>query len=223
MNSFMKSIASTAASAVALPRVEFADSQTGRILEKAREMLLREGYGALTMDALSKALGMSKKTLYVNFPSKDVMVSAIFAITGATIRRHVAEILAGTGGFIDKLDATLRFIGTHFGSLSPQFLADLQHYAPQLSDQIDAVMATDIAQELAPILELGRQEGLVNDDEDVSFLVEYWLLVADGLHDPVRLERLSTNAELAFNRAIHLFLGGILTSSARTRLRAIKP
>lgn len=203
----------------ALPHVDFDDTPAGRLLTTAREVLLREGYSALTMDALSSALGVSKKTLYVSFASKDDMVKAIFAATGATIRQRVAEILAQPGGFIDKLNQTLRLIGTHFGSLSPRFLADLQRYAPQLSEEIDAVMAKNIPQGLAPILKLGVKEGLVRNDEDVPFLIEYWLLVARGLHDPARLARLGSDAEEAFRRAIDLFLGGILTSSGRARLR----
>src|ERR1700733_15151879 len=79
----------------ALPHVEFDETASGKILAAAREILLRDGYSALTMDALRSSLSMSKKTLYVHFSSKDEMVNAIFAATGATIRRGVGEILSG--------------------------------------------------------------------------------------------------------------------------------
>ena len=209
------------AAATALPHVDFEDSPAGRILATAREVLLRDGYSALTMDALRSSLSMSKKTLYVHFSSKDEMVNAIFMATGATIRRSVEEILSGPGGFIVKLHATLRIVGDHFGSLSPSFLADLQRYAPHLYDQIDEVKATNIPRGLTPILKLGVAEGLVRNDESIAFLIECWLLIASGLHDPVRLERLQLDAEHAFKRAIDLFLGGILTPTGRTRLRAV--
>ena len=205
----------------ALPHVEFDETASGKILAAAREILLRDGYSALTMDALRSSLSMSKKTLYVHFSSKDEMVNAIFMATGATIRRSVEEILSGPGGFIVKLHATLRIVGEHFGSLSPSFLADLQRYAPHLYDQIDEVKATNIPRGLTPILKLGVAEGLVRNDESIAFLIECWLLIASGLHDPVRLERLQMDAEHAFKRAIDLFLGGILTPTGRTRLRAV--
>lgn len=203
-----------------LPPVEFDETPGGKILAAAREILLRDGYSALTMDVLSTRLSMSKKTLYVHFSSKDEMVNAIFAATGATIRRGVDDILSGPGGFIVKLHATLRIVGDHFGSMSPSFLADLQRYAPHMYHQINEVKAKNIPQGLTPILKPGIAEGLVRDDERIAFLIECCLLVASGLHDPARLERLQLDAEAAFKHAIEIFLGGILTPMGRTWLRA---
>jgi AcrR family transcriptional regulator len=208
-----------ASAARVLPHVEFDETPGGKILSAAREILLREGYSALTMDLLCSSLSMSKKTLYVHFSSKDEMVIAIFAATGATLRQGIDDILSGPGGFIAKLHVTLRLVGDHFGSLSPSFLADLQRYAPELYSQIDEIKAKNIPRGLTPILKLGVAEGLVRDDESIAFLIECWLLVASGLHDPLRLERLKLDAEEAFNRAMDVFLGGILTAAGRTRLR----
>jgi len=48
-----------------------------RIVETAHAHLFTYGYNALTMDDLAHELGVSKKTLYVHFRSKDALVEMI--------------------------------------------------------------------------------------------------------------------------------------------------
>jgi AcrR family transcriptional regulator len=51
-------------------------STRDRILKVADRMFYRQGLRAVGVDALSSELGMSKKTLYRHFPSKDELVVA---------------------------------------------------------------------------------------------------------------------------------------------------
>ncbi|MGF6753552.1 TetR/AcrR family transcriptional regulator [Paraburkholderia sp. GAS42] len=212
--------ASAAQPPLAPPHVDFDDGPSGRILAAAREILLRDGYSGLTMDGLTLALGMSKKTLYVHFSSKDAMVSAILAATGATVLRRVGEILQRQGGFVEKLDGVLRIVAAHIGCYSAEILADLQRFAPQLYDEIDAIKVHNIPLGLTRVLKLGVEQGMVRDDVDTTFLVEYWLVVARGLHDPAMLARTQLTPQDAFNKALDLFFSGALTSSGRARVRA---
>src|ERR1035437_2727022 len=65
-----------------------------RILDAARVHLFTYGYSALTMDNLAAELGMSKKTLYVHFPSKDALVEALIVGFTGEIRAS-ADALFG--------------------------------------------------------------------------------------------------------------------------------
>ncbi|RFU48870.1 hypothetical protein D0B32_03285 [Paraburkholderia sp. DHOC27] len=89
----------------------------------------------------------------------------------------------------------------HFSSLSPRLPGNLLRCAPHLYRQIDDIKATNIPQGLAPILQPG---------------------VAEGLHEPARLECLQLDAGTAFRKAIDLFPGGILTPASCTRLRTLR-
>ncbi|CAG4922175.1 hypothetical protein R70241_05036 [Paraburkholderia saeva] len=206
--------------AFALPHVDFDEDTSGRILAAAREILLRDGYSGLTMDGLVAALGMSKKTLYVHFSSKDAMVKAILAATGATVLREVGEILERQGGFVEKLDGVLRVVAAHVGAIRSHVLEDLQRCAPHLYDEIDAIKVRNIPLSLTRVLDLGVEQGMVRADIDTGFLIEYWLLVARGLHDPAMLARTQLTHEEAFSKALDLFFAGALTPSGRTRVKA---
>lgn len=171
------------------------------------------------MDALAFKLGMSKKTLYVHFPSKDALVAAIIATTGATIRREVGAVLAGPGGFSDKLEGVLGIIAVQFGALRPDFLQDLQRVAPHHFRAIDALKEHNIPLLFTRVLALGVEQGMVRPDIDVTFLIEYWLQVIKGVHDPAVLTRTGLTPRAAFEKALDLFFCGLLTPAGRARSR----
>jgi AcrR family transcriptional regulator len=206
-----------------LPPVDFDEGPSGAILAAAREILLREHYSGLTMDRLALALGMSKKTLYVHFPSKDAMVSAIFAATGISIRRQVTDILDGSGRFPEKLERLLRVVANHVGAMSPAFLQDLDRFAPQLHGEIQAIKERNIPTVFSRVLSLGIEQGMIRGDIDVTFLAEYWLQVARGVHDPSMLARTGLTPREALEKALDLFFIGVFTPAARKKFGQHSP
>ena len=48
-----------------------------RITAAARGHFLRHGFRAVTMDDLAAEMGVSKKTLYVHFPTKGELLKAV--------------------------------------------------------------------------------------------------------------------------------------------------
>jgi TetR/AcrR family transcriptional repressor of mexJK operon len=55
------------------------NSKTGRILEAARDLFLRHGYGATCMDAVARAAGVSKVTVYTRFECKSKLFAGVIA------------------------------------------------------------------------------------------------------------------------------------------------
>ena len=55
-----------------------------QILDAATELFLAHGFGAVSMDAVARAAGVSKATLYVYFPSKDELFATIHKERGVS-------------------------------------------------------------------------------------------------------------------------------------------
>ncbi len=200
------------------PVIDLDDTTAGRILRTANELMLRDHYSGFTMDALAYALGMSKKTIYVHFDSKDAIVSALIAAIGATIRRRVGEVLSAPGGsFPQKFATVLAIVGSYFAALSPGFLQDLQRFAPGLYGEIDKLKERNIPIVFGTMLKLGLEQGMVRDDIDVVFLTEFWLQTIKGVHEPASLARTNLTPKVAFEKALDLFFGGILTPKGRAQ------
>ncbi len=197
------------------PVVDLADDVAGRILHTAYEWLIRDYYSGVTMDALAYALGMSKKTIYAHFASKDAIMGALIDAIGATIRRRIGEVAVGPGTFPQKLGAALAIVGSYFAFLSPGLLQDLHRFAPHLYAEIDKLKERNIPTLFAGILRFGVEQGMVRGDVDLAFIAEFWVQTIKGLHEPASLARTQLTPKAAFDKALDLFFRGILTPQGR--------
>jgi len=55
------------------------------VLEAARELFLRDGFAATSMDAITSRAGVSKATVYAYFPSKDDLFATLVRETAAPL------------------------------------------------------------------------------------------------------------------------------------------
>ncbi len=86
-----------------------------QVLDAASSLFMAQGYGATSMDAVARAAGVSKATLYAYFSGKDALFAAI---VGEACSRHAA---AGEGGHAnDAAD-----VGAALGAIGRGYLAFL--------------------------------------------------------------------------------------------------
>ena len=61
-----------------------------RILDEAQTVLLARGAGAVTMERMAAAVGVSKGTVYQHFTSKEDLLAAVL-LRSADIRARIFE------------------------------------------------------------------------------------------------------------------------------------
>jgi TetR/AcrR family transcriptional repressor of mexJK operon len=83
------------------------------VLDAAAGLFMAHGYGAVSMDAVARAAGVSKATLYAHFSSKDQLFATIIGVAcrekialGALLPADATDIQAALTSFGDRL---LRF------------------------------------------------------------------------------------------------------------------
>lgn len=97
----------------AVPRLSRADSQrqTRRALVRtAREMFLRDGYFATSLERVADAAGYSKGAVYSNFASKDELCLAVLDLVVAERSRELATALAVAPDLPARLAAAERWV-----------------------------------------------------------------------------------------------------------------
>ena len=187
-----------------------------RILEAARGKLFTYGYSALTMDDLAAELGMSKKTLYVHFPSKDTLVEAVLAGFVGEVRASADALFTDkTLNFTTKLHRFSEAMVQRFARMNPHVLRDLQRSAPHLYRKIEELRHNNIPHIFGQILRQGQTAGMVRADLDPAFAIEFWRPAIQSLMHPDTLERLQLQPDQMFTQAIKLFFGGLLTPAGR--------
>lgn len=130
-----------------------------RILEAAYELFYRVGFGRVSMDAIADAAGVTKRTLYYHFESKDALVSEalqhrhlqvleLFQGWGKATAGSPAEYLRGIFREFERWAATPRWLGSGFTRLTME-LADLPgHPARAAADRHKHALAGWLAEEL---------------------------------------------------------------------------
>jgi AcrR family transcriptional regulator len=192
------------------------DSPPGRILRVARELFLARTFSGLTMEALAHELGISKKTLYAHFSSKDVLLVAIIEATGRTIRRQVDGLLNDPShSFMQKLRGVLRIVGLQFSMVTPNFVRDLQRFAPTGYRHLREMREHNMPLVFGRLFRIGVTEGMVRDDLDVDLLVEFWLQTMHGMQQPAVMERTGLTPRATFEKGFELFFLGVLTAKGR--------
>src|SRR5215471_385601 len=64
-------------SATTSARTDTDSPKRRQVLDAAEELFMAQGYGAVSMDAVARAAGVSKATLYAHFSSKDRLFAMI--------------------------------------------------------------------------------------------------------------------------------------------------
>lgn len=187
-----------------------------RILRQARVHFFTHGYSRFTMDDLAAELGMSKKTLYVHFAGKDVILSAVIDDLGREIRADAEALLHNRSlSFPEKLRGFVEGMAERLARLNPRNIRDVQRYAPALYQRLIEVREKNIPYVFGRFVEEGQIAGLVRTDLPPGFAIEFFLQAMHGLLDPASIDRLHLAPRDLIRHAVDLFFGGLLTPAGR--------
>lgn len=189
----------------------------GRILRATRQHLFTFGYSSFTMDDLAHELGMSKKTLYVHFPSKDAIVDKIVECMTTALRSRLEVITTNRElSFVQKLACMIETIGAVLSRATPHFLRDLQRFVPATYAKMESVRAQNVPLYFGRLIREGIACGRVRSDVDPDFATQFWLQAIRGLVQPSVLELTQLSPKQTLEKAVQLFFGGLLTPAGRT-------
>jgi TetR/AcrR family transcriptional regulator of autoinduction and epiphytic fitness len=73
------------------PRLLSPDFRRGHLIDAAEDVFLERGYHAATMNDIAARAGMSKKTVYQVFPSKDLLFDALLSDRLAVLSLPIEE------------------------------------------------------------------------------------------------------------------------------------
>jgi AcrR family transcriptional regulator len=198
------------------PAPALTDPQVDRIVRQAREHLFAHGYSSCTMDHLATELGISKKTLYVHFASKDELMLAVIEQLGREIRAEAEALIANRElNFAEKLRGFAEGMAERMSRLQPHALRDLQRFAPELHQRVVEMRQRNIPYVFGRFIEEGQLAGRVRTDIDVAFAVEFYLQAMQGIFQSGTLERLKLAPRDVKARSLDLFFGGLLTPAGR--------
>ena len=195
-----------------------------RIVRQARAHFFSHGYSQCTMDELAAELGMSKKTLYVHFASKEALVRAVIEDLGREVRASADALIANRQlNFAEKLRGFAEGMAERMTRMNPRLLRDLQRFAPEVYQLVAKMREENIPYVCGRLIEEGQLAGYVRHDLRTDFAVTFFLQAMHGLLTPATMDRLGLTPREILPRAIELFFAGLLTPAGRQEHEKLFP
>jgi len=139
------------------------------ITQKALTYFLQYGFKTFTMDDLANSLGISKKTLYEQFASKNDLVEATLDYALEMTCHQVDKFVSGEGSVIEDVFRNQREVQNLFDFNSSKPIWELKKYFPKTYERMDIEFTKSDALFIDKLLEKGWEEGLFRKDINVSF------------------------------------------------------
>jgi AcrR family transcriptional regulator len=156
-----------------------------RILETADRLFYLRGIRAVGVDTIAAEIGISKRTLYNHFPSKDALISAYLARRFVQPRpsdKPPAEQILGTFDSLERRFASKDFRGCPFVNavaelgaedgavkkIATAFKESRRVWFRELLKRLDVADADNLATQLTLLVDGSIAQDLVRDDPSMA-------------------------------------------------------
>ena len=190
-----------------------------QILSAGQEILLSEGLRAITTNEIARRARISKKTLYREFSTKDELLEAIVVSFLETNLARWDRIFDRPDSAIDRILASLEFIGRFMPQIQSQMINQVEAVAPHLWATIDAIRLVRL-RKLKLLLEEAQNEGFLRADVNP----DHWILLLSGTIQAVVTPKTLLDQGISLMDLIQsvktLYYDGLLTEEGRAYIAA---
>lgn len=191
------------------------DDTAARIATYAASLFERRGISAVTMDDIAVGLGISKKTLYQHFDSKETLARAALDLTFHEIGQELSAARKDAAGdFSAWLRGHVWVVAGRYGRLQTSLLIDLSRNQPGLYDHYLALSQQTIERHFAALVREGVRVGELRRDLDLRVIISALITLSQHISRPETLANLRMSPREAFESIIDLLLDGLRTRPA---------
>lgn len=185
-----------------------------KIIEQVEDKLFKEGFYKTTMDNVASELGMSKKTIYKFFPSKDDLVMAIAKHFMNGMKNKIVPALSSDKNAIEKLAELIGILAKASEKISPQRMDEIRKYFPNLWNEIDKFRTQMMFGNITKVIDQGKAEGLFID-YPTSIIMNVLVASVRNIVNPDFILNHNFSIIEAARYAFKIIIGGIVTDKGK--------
>ena len=189
------------------------EDQKGNIIKTAGEMFFRLGIRSVSIDDICHELGMSKKTFYVYFTSKDALIEQMLQANVAYIA-HKMQSLLDLGDFRALVKAFIKRQEAEKNDVRrvPQLVYDLKKYYPRQFADFQKNCFKTQKEYIQRYLELGVSEKMIRDDLNIELTAVLFAKIhSDAIRDLEIIEAHNHNMHQLGHTALDILVRGVLS------------
>lgn len=193
-----------------------------KILKVAKGEFARLGFRNVRTDELAQKIGISKRTLYENFPSKEQLFEEVVDLEMKRLKELIDEILTRIENtpevnLIEELrkmwqvdvDSTIGF--------TKEFFSDLQKFTPHIWEKISRFRQREMESNFSRIYTIGVKQGLFRGDLNVDILFLMHITIVQQILNPEVLLRLDYSPQEVVDSIYNVMFRGVLTEEAQDK------
>lgn len=187
-----------------------------RILDGTRELFFKYGYSRITMDDVASSIGISKKTLYKYFRSKEDLIREAILNLMQEVMLNITGIIHNTETeYLERLKQFMMFFGNFTAKISIQPLQDLQREVPHIYSEFESAREKFILANFRDFFQEGVQKGLIRNDINQEIILLIFINIVQAVINPKVLSEMPFTVKDAFDAIIKVIYNGILTTDQK--------
>ena len=190
-----------------------AEEQRRNIIKTAGDLFFRLGIRSVSIDDICREIGMSKKTFYVYFASKDELIEQMLQANISYMDSKMHELLDMSDFrqlvkcFIKRQEAEKNDVRR-----VPQLVYDLKKYYPRQFADFQVKCFETQKEYIKRYLELGVAAGLVRANLNIELTAVLFAKIhSDAIRDFEEIEAHNHNMHQLAHTAMDVFVRGILS------------
>jgi len=195
--------------------------QYNKILNKSRELFFKLGIKSITMDDISRELGISKKTLYKYVDNKADLVLKSMQQHLDEERAFIDNLQKKDINAIDTIVEIIKNVIKTMHNLPLSAMYDMQKYYPKSWALFDDFKSCSIVDTMKELLIKGKKENLFRKEINEDLLSKFYIISLEGMMNPFNFSSDYTFKDIYLEYIVY-HLHGIVSDKGHEYLKTIK-
>ncbi len=194
-----------------------------RIKSIAKDLFSKYGFSKVTTDEISSTLGISKRTLYNFFESKENLIEEIISDELKKIEDAINELIIkadkGKFDFIETIKSLFKIMNEQSLTFTKEFFDDLFKSAPNQLRKIEEFREKHFKTNFFTFYNMGVEQGYVKKHIDKNI---FYFIFYHSFHEIIKpkiLSNIPKTANEVIEDIIDILLTGALTQKGIQKLK----
>ncbi len=191
---------------------------TENIAAHAEKMFLKFGIKSISMDDISRNLGISKKTLYQHVPNKKELVRVVLDRKFEEHAQQIKTVQLEAQDPVEEILLSARMVIEMLVQMSPSVVYDLQKYYHELWHILASRRHETIYEVLFENLKEGKKRGIYRDDIDIDLIASLYVQMSTFMFDQKAIDAPRARKIKLYYEFVKYHIRGIATQSGHDLL-----
>ena len=151
-----------------------------QLVGECLDLFMKFGVKSLTMEDISRKLGISKKTLYQFVKDKKDLVNKGMSLCIEEEKKVLTQVSAESENAIDELIGFTRFVNSRLSDLHASVIYDIQKYHQDSWQMMQDHKQQFIRNSILQNSKRGIEEGLYRENLNPEIITSLYMLMMDG-------------------------------------------